>query len=186
MIYDLNHPVTTTALQRGNAIAFEHIYNEHCDGVFAYFKKKTTADDALDLMQTTFLKLWQYRTSISEKHTIGQQLFHIAKTVFIDYLRKENKRAHLEKEMQIQAQHTTYLLPDFSPSLSSQLTNLLALMPELRRKVFQLIRLQGYSYKETAQLLSISVKSVDNHLVKAIKQLRNGIVISLLFLFVFA
>lgn len=186
MIDKFNHSVTTNALRKGDAVAFQQIYHQYCDAVYAYFKRKTTADDALDLMQTTFLKLWQYRASLSQNHPVEQQLFHIARTVFIDYLRKENKRAHLEKEMRRQAENNSHLLPALSPSLSSQLTSLLALMPELRRKVFQLIRLQGYSYKETAQLLSISVKAVDNHLAKAIKQLRNGIVISLLLMFIFA
>ncbi len=186
MIYNFTHSVTSDDIQNEDAVAFQHIYHQHCDAVYAYFKRKATADDALDLMQTTFLKLWQYRASLSQNYPVEQQLFYIARTVFIDYLRKENKRAHLQQQMRTQAENNAYFLPALSSSLSSQLTSLLALMPELRRKVFQLIRLQGYSYKETAQLLSISVKSVDNHLTKAIKQLRNGIVISLLLVFVFA
>ncbi|MDQ2752106.1 MAG: sigma-70 family RNA polymerase sigma factor [Bacteroidota bacterium] len=182
MINNLNHSVTTFALQKGDAIAFQQIYEQHCDAVYSYFKKRTNADEASDLMQTTFLKLWQYRTSVSGDYPIEQQLFHIAKTVFIDYLRKENKRAHIEKEMSLQAENNAQFPPSLLDSVSSQLATILSLMPELRRQVFQLIRLQGYSYKETAQLLSISVKAVDNHLTKAIKQLRNGIVISLLLL----
>jgi RNA polymerase sigma-70 factor (ECF subfamily) len=42
----------------------------------------------------------------------------------------------------------------------------------MRRKVFELNRLQGYSYKEIAVLLAISVKTVDNHLSQAMKQLK--------------
>jgi RNA polymerase sigma-70 factor (ECF subfamily) len=45
-------------------------------------------------------------------------------------------------------------------------------MPEMRKKVFELNRLQGYSYREIAELLSISEKAVDNHLTKAVKQLK--------------
>ncbi len=173
------------ALQQGDTLVFQQIYNNYCDAVYAYFKNKTNPEDAPDLMQTTFLKLWQYRTSVSQNYTIEQQLFHIAKTVFIDYLRKENKRAHLQKQMRIHAETISNSAPSLSYSVASQLTVVLSFMPELRRKVFQLIRLQGYSYKETAQLLSISVKAVDNHLTKAVKQLRNGIVISLLLFVLF-
>ena len=182
MIHNLNHCVTTGALQKGDAAAFQQIYHQHCDAVYAYFKKKTNAEDASDLMQTTFLKLWQYRNSVSEDYFIEQHLFHIAKTLFIDYLRKENNRVHIEREMRQQAESNAHLHPALLDSVSSQLATILSLMPELRRKVFHLIRLQGYSYKETAQLLSISVKAVDNHLTKAMKQLRNGIVISFLLL----
>ncbi len=186
MTYNFNHSVITEDIQNEDAVAFQKIYHRQCDVLYSYFKRKTTTDDALDLMQTTFLKLWQYRASLSQTYPVEQQLFYIARTVFIDYLRKENKRAHLQQQIRIQAENNTYLPPALSHSLSSQLASLLAVMPELRRKVFQLIRLQGYSYKEAAQLLSISVKAVDNHLSKAIKQLRNGIVMSLLLVFVFA
>src|SRR4051812_13008142 len=152
------------ALKQGDSFAFQHVYTLYSNKVYSYFKRKTNSDeDARDLLQTTFLKLWQYRTSLSDDYLLEQHLFHISKTVFIDFLRKQNKRAHLQKAMLAKAE-TGYIDPASSYLVTSQLSAALAIMPAIRRRIFELNRLQGYSYKEIAELLSISIKTVDNNL----------------------
>jgi RNA polymerase sigma factor (sigma-70 family) len=169
-------------LKKGNAETFEQAYNQYCHKVYSYFKKKTEcAEDAQDLMQTSFLKLWQYRSSLSSAYLLDQHLFHIAKTVFIDYLRKQHKIDQVKKELLLKSNQPADINPSLSYSLASQVTSILSSMPPLRRQVFELNRVQGYSYKEVAELLSISVKAVDNNLAKALKQLRTQVVISLMF-----
>ena len=77
--------------------------SQSCDKVLSYFLKKTKSpEDAKDLVQTTYLKLWQYRASLSNDFLLDQHLFHIARTVFIDYLRKQNRK--------IRDRNTTYSL----------------------------------------------------------------------------
>jgi len=161
------------ALKRGDLFVFQQVYTQYSNKVYSYFKKKANSDeDARDLLQTTFLKLWQYRKSLSDDYLLEQHLFHISKTVFIDYLRKQNKRTYLQKEMLAKAKAADYCNSSSSYSVAAQLNAALALMPEVRRKVFELNKLHGYSYKEIAELLSISVKAVDNNLAKALKELR--------------
>jgi RNA polymerase sigma-70 factor (ECF subfamily) len=72
-----------------------------------------------------------------------------------------------------------YISTDFD--LKAHLSKVLSTMPEQRKKVFELNRLQGYSYKEIAEILSISVKAVDNNLSRALRQLRR-VFISLIYL----
>ena len=171
------------ALKRGDPFAFHQVYIQYSSKVYSFFKRKTNSDeDARDLLQTTFLKLWQYRKSLSDDYLLEQHLFHISKTVFIDYLRKQNKHIHLQKDMLAKAQVAGYINPSASYTVSSQLSAALALMPEVRRRVFELNRLYGYSYKEIAELLSISIKAVDNNLAKALKELRKQFVTILLFI----
>src|ERR1700759_4238279 len=84
-------------IKEGNAAAFEHLYNLYKEKLLAYFLKKTNSiESAKDLMQTTFFKVWQYRKSLSADYLPEQQLFYIARTVFIDYLRKENKQLKIK------------------------------------------------------------------------------------------
>ena len=56
--------------------------------------------------------------------------------------------------------------------LKRRLAEALSTMPEIRQQVFKYSKLYGCSYEEIAEQLCISVKSVDNNLTKAIKQLR--------------
>jgi len=165
------------AIIRGDEFAFEQAYVQHRGKVYSYFLRKTKSqEDAADLMQTVFLKLWQYRSSLSREYLLEQHLFSIARTVFIDYLRRENKKAAIEDSL---LRKTTAPQADQSTSpafdLRRQMGSALSTMPETRKKVFELSRLQGYSYQEIAEHLSISVKAVDNNLTKALRQLRKAV-----------
>jgi RNA polymerase sigma factor (sigma-70 family) len=173
------------AIKRGDAFAYEQAYTQYRDKVYFYFLKKTSSgDDAKDLLQITFLKLWQYRSALSSEYLLDQHLFHIARTVFIDYIRKQNTICHLQKkELEKIENAPACVYTSTEVDLETRLRTALSGMPEIRKKVFELNRLQGYSYKEIAQLLSISVKSVDNNLAKALKHLRK-IFIPLIFLLI--
>ncbi len=162
------------AIKNGEEQVFEQAYVLYRGKLFAYFLKKSgSEEDAKDLLQITFCRLWQYRKSLCEEYTLEQHLFHIARTVFIDYLRKENKlkkvKALAESNSQVQQQE------DHSHEfdLNSLLQTKLSAMPFLRKRVFELNKIEGYSYKEIAKMLSIPVKAVDNNLTKALKFLRN-------------
>src|SRR3954451_14115611 len=86
------------AIKRGDGFAYEQTYIQYRDKIYFYFLKKTKShEDARDLVQITFLKLWQYRQSLSPDYVLEQHLFQIARTVFIDYVRRQNKRACLKQ-----------------------------------------------------------------------------------------
>jgi len=167
------------SIKQGDDFSFEQAFIQRREKVYFYFFKKTKSeDDAMDLLQTTFLRLWQYRQSLSEDYSLDQQLFHIAKTVFIDYIRKQNKQQHLKVVSKAEAEEKQlYIVSPLEFETQTQLQKVLHTMPDVRRKVFVLNRLEGYSYKEIAELLCITVKSVDNHISKALRQLRKAFVI---------
>jgi RNA polymerase sigma-70 factor (ECF subfamily) len=162
------------AIKQGDEFAFEQSYVEHRQKVFAYlFKKTNSTEDARDLMQTVFLKLWKYRKSLSTEYLLEQQLFHIARTVFIDHLRATTKKNKtVEKIAAASSADPSYAYISTAFDLRTRMNDVVSGMPEIRQKVFQLSRLEGYTYQEIAKELSISIKSVDNNLTKALRQLR--------------
>jgi len=171
------------AIKNGDAKAFEQCYILFREKLFAYFLKKTgCAEDAKDLLQISFCKLWQYRKSLSADYLPEQHLFHIAKTVFVDYLRRENKQERIKTTASLR--HSKTLSPEhlFEFDLYKRLQQVLSTMPFIRKQVFILNKIEGYSYKEIAALLSIPIKSVDNNLAKALRQLRT---IELVFIILF-
>ncbi len=64
--------------------------------------------------------------------------------------------------------------------LQRQIKQLVHDMPPVRRRVFELSRYEFKSYKEIAELLSLSIKTVENHMSLAIKHLRNLLTLLLL------
>ncbi|MBO9618821.1 MAG: sigma-70 family RNA polymerase sigma factor [Niabella sp.] len=175
----------TADIKAGNELSFEYAYKAYQKKVYAYFFRKTqSAADAEDLLQTAFLKLWQYRGSLNPDYELDRQLFYICRTIFIDHLRKENKKAAIKASLQRKVQEED--TPNISNlDIRAQMEQLLQQMPGIRREVFVLTRMEGYSYKQTAKILSISVKSVDNHLSKALRLMRKDVVFSLILFFLF-
>jgi len=171
------------AIKKGDTAAFELAYQQFSPRVYAYFLKKTNSpEDARDLLQTTFLKLWQYRSSLSPEFLLEQHLFQMARTSFIDHLRKENKQEKVRQAVNARIEGAELsAAPGMEFDVKGRLESALSSIPELRRKVFELNRLQGYSYREIAEMLSISVKSTDNNLTKALRQLRKLFLLLIIF-----
>ena len=162
-----------SAIKQGDEWSYEQAYISCREKVFYYFLKKTRSEeDARDLLQTTFLKLWQYRKSLNEDYSLDQHLFNIAYTVFVDAVRKQRKAQQIDHELK--ETPTEAPAPGMleQKELDSRLHRLLEQLPDERQKAFILHRLEGYSYKEVASHLSISVKAVYNHIARAVKHLK--------------
>ncbi len=103
--------------------------------------------------------------------SIDQQLFQKARLIFIDWLRKEaTYRKYFSQDMEnaIEVNWQVETNSDFRHHIENSIKSL----PPKRRKVFELKHIHGYSYKEIAEFMGITVKTVDNHLLKATSQLK--------------
>lgn len=120
------------------------------------------------MAQLTFIKLWEYRERFSFELPELLQLNRKAKQVFIDWLRKE---AHLRKlAEEIKATSTTETITKLE--LTDTIKKGLERLPPTRKKVFSMAYVEGFSHKEIASKLGISVKTVDAHVMNALKDLR--------------
>lgn len=157
-------------LKSGKEVAFEKVFKLWHKKVYGYFISKTASNDLADeLTQVVFIKLWRFRRSLSEDHELEHQLFRIAKSVLLDYFRTENTARR----------HLSLYGDDLEGSRSGenqfeirqQLYAVLNTLPPMRKNVFILSKLHGYTYKEIAEQLSISPRTVENHVSLATKQL---------------
>jgi RNA polymerase sigma factor (sigma-70 family) len=160
-------------IKEGNHISFEIVFKLWHRKVFAYFFKKTESEDqAEELTQMAFVKLWRFKHTLSEDFTLDVQLFKIAKTTLLDYFKK---RANDDRNLKVY--HSNLAIDESNDSnqyeTKQQLDIILNCLPPVRKQVFVLSRLYGYSYKEIAEQLSISPRTVEKHISLAIKQLNN-------------
>jgi RNA polymerase sigma-70 factor (ECF subfamily) len=105
---------------------------------------------------------------------LSVQLFRIGKSTMIDLLRKEIRRLDHHAALAGSADSQASERPD--PSGKDDLRHVYATiekMAPVRKKVFHLSRLEGLSHKEIAEQLSISPKTVENHIGRAIRQLKD-------------
>ena len=154
----------------GNEVAFENVFRLWHKKVNGYFISKTASTDLADeLTQVVFIKLWRFRGSLSGDHHLEHQLFRMAKSVLLDYFRTESTaKRHLSLYRdELQGSHTG----ENQFEIRQQLYAVLNTLPPVRKNVFILSKLHGYSYKEIAEQLSISPRTVENHVSLATKQL---------------
>jgi RNA polymerase sigma-70 factor (ECF subfamily) len=105
---------------------------------------------------------------------LSVQIFRVAKSTMIDLLRKEIRRLDHYAALAGSSDLSPSEKPD--PAGKDDLRHVYATidkMAPIRRKVFRLSRLEGLSHKEIAEQLSISPKTVENHIGRAIRQLKD-------------
>lgn len=161
------------ALKEDNQKIFDEIYRSYHHQIYGFVFHRTKSEYiAQEVTQITFIKVWEQRTALKDNVDIQLQLFGMARQAMIDQLRKEATRFKYEGQ---------YAETPFTDSLidaieSKELLQIMEKdiegMPPMRRLVFELSRKQGLSHKEIAQLFSISPKAVEQHIGKALAQLK--------------
>ena len=152
--------------------SFTEVFNLYYPKVYHHFLKRTrSASVAREVAQLAFIKLWEFRHTLKDSISLDTQLFHIAAGVFIDYLRREEvQRRKVLEHGQVRAEEEA--APDGVFEASDHLLSLTRNLSPVRKRVFLLSRIQGHSYKEIAELLSISLKTVEDHMTKALRHIR--------------
>ncbi|NOU37489.1 MAG: RNA polymerase sigma-70 factor [Ferruginibacter sp.] len=172
------------AIQNNNNAAFEKLYAQQHEKLYFYILNKTNSKYiAEEVVQLSFIKLWNYRKSLNPEIAIEAQLFRIAKTVLIDLLRKNNtsKKGILHLTEKIQTKPDDILEDLDTKDLNKNIYTIVENLPPIQKKVFKLSRNEGLSHREIAEKLSLTPKNIENHITKAIKQIKKGLGIVKLF-----
>lgn len=161
------------AIQSGTEKAFTRVYNLYHIKLYRYFFKKTKSEEAsIELVQIVFIKLWNFRHTISESFSFDTQLFNIARTCFVDFIRQQSIQKTRTLNLNEIPDVSILVEPDLAFETTDYFNNVTESLPPVRKKVFILSRIQGLSYKEIAGHLSISLNTVEDHMSKAIRQIK--------------
>ncbi|MES2773472.1 MAG: sigma-70 family RNA polymerase sigma factor [Bacteroidota bacterium] len=166
----------TTAIKHVDEIVFEKLYQTHYKKLFVYvFRKSSCHYISEEVVQITFIKLWRYRKAISPDIPLEAQIFRIAKTSLIDLLRKNAHQRRVIKNYKemVAVEDENVMSALMRKELGKSIAILIEEMPRVRRNVFKLSREAGFSHREIAEQLSLTPKNVENHISKAMKNIRN-------------
>jgi RNA polymerase sigma-70 factor (ECF subfamily) len=165
-------------LIHGDRLAFEKIFQLYFERIYYFtIKYLNNREDAEEITQEVFVKLWNRRQAIKTELSFSSYLFMIAKNAVIDVLRKKQKEAALSEELK-QKRSGNYSPADSTleyKELNNIVVSAINDLPEKRKQIFLMIREEELSYKEIAEKLSISVKTVETHMRLALQQLRKAI-----------
>jgi RNA polymerase sigma-70 factor (ECF subfamily) len=141
---------------------------------FSYLK---TEEDALDVVQTVFVNLWDKRKNISDDSNLESYLFTVTKNAVISTFRKKvQEKKYLEnlRQTTVLSYNDTDEKYDYE-ILYEKIQKLIEELPEKRRHIFKLYKEEGLSNKEIAEKLNISVKTVEDHKTKAKHFIKNNL-----------
>lgn len=171
------HCETIKKLREGSYEAFDTLYNVYADSLygFALLHTKSTVQ-AEDIVQDTFLKLWNMRESLSVEGSFKSMLFTIAKNHVIDIFRQQVNRANFEDyiafcEDENLLDNTSVEKVYYNDFLEKLAIAKQKLTPA-QRNIFELSREEGMSNTEIAAASNLSEQTVKNHLSAALKVLR--------------
>jgi RNA polymerase sigma-70 factor (family 1) len=179
-------------LKSGNIKGFDFLYRKYRAHLFAnIYRLVKDVDLSSDILQDVFMTIWQNREKIDLERSFQSLLYSIAKNKVYDFFRKASRDLKLQDQL-----ITSYREHEYNPleqdlHLKEDIKNLkeeIENLPEKCKEVFKLCKIEGRSYEEVSKLLNISSATVNNHIVKATKILKQRFAnfhIILFFLFFF-
>ncbi|HEY4107401.1 RNA polymerase sigma factor [Puia sp.] len=164
------------AIRDGDHTAFVEVYDLMHARVFRFFLKRVYFHDtAKDLTQQCFVRLWQYRLSLSTEHALEKQIFIIARGLLINHIKKEATQKKLKANADQRLTTDADTGSDVLLERADELNEAIKALPPVRKRVIILKAFHGCSNKEIAQQLQISVKTVEDHVTKAFRHIRQAI-----------
>lgn len=141
-------------------------------------------EEACDMAQDIFFKVWINRESISKVNSLKAYLYRMARNMIYDYYEHSLVKESYEQKQQSSIEYTDLIEEDlYAKELSLLIDIAIEQMPEQRRRIFKMSRKDGLSNEEISQRLGINKRTVENHITQALADLRVVLRGALLLLF---
>ncbi len=162
-------------LREGDLEAFEALFHRFHPGMCSYAESLTHKSEvAEEIVQDIFYNLWKNRKEFRLNNSWQSYLYRAVFNNSMMYLRKMKRESALNENWAVN-------IPSAEPNpadgydlqeINGVIMKTLEELPERTREIFSMNRFEGMKYKEIAKKLSVSVKTVEANMGKALKALR--------------
>lgn len=161
-------------IKEGNAQAFEKIFREYFKSLHAYAYTFMKDDEqAEEIVQNVFCRIWEKRDQLKTDGSLKAYLYRSVHNESVNYLKHQKTRTafqvHFSNGDQTSGEASEKVM---AAELDGQIQKALNELPLQCRVIFQLSRFENLKYKQIADQLNLSVKTVENQMGKALKILR--------------
>ena len=160
-----------------NEAVFENLFTQNFAPLCAYCEIRfgMPPSSAKDIVQSAFLKFWESRANISSPVVAKSYLYKIVINSSLDLIKHQKVKTRTEKHLQLAGEpallQNGYEHIDFR-ELNAAMEAAISELPDQMRKIFILCKVQGMKYSEAADVLNISVKTVETQMSRALSRLR--------------
>ena len=167
--------ILVARIRNDNKDAFRSLYGRYGKKIY-YFSLRFLGnkEEAEDMVQTVFLNIWINRKTLDERQEIRSYIFKSAANSIYNIIKRRSVRARFaettirEGEPSSDEAFETVVARDLQETLNSIIEGL----PDQQKEVFRLSRTAHLTNEEIGQKLGISVRTVENHLYRALKYIR--------------
>ena len=178
-----------TATANISITEFEDLFRTHYAELCGFANKfLRDIEAAEEIVQSVFVKFWESKEETNIQSSPKSYLFTAVKNTCLNQLKhfkiKEDYKQHNQREIDLEnlQQHSDLETNEVESKIHAAIDAL----PEGRKKIFILSRFEGLKYQEIANKLNISIKTVENQMGSALKQLKVDLAefLSLLFILI--
>ena len=163
-------------LKDGSFQAFERLYNMYSGKLYNFIMRLSSGNQymAEEVVQSTFIRIWEVREKVDTNASFISFLCTIAKNLLMNMYQRQTVeyvyneyllKSGLDHDSQTEDTIDLRFLNDYIDSLAEEL-------PAQRKKVFILSKRQNYTNKEIAEMMGISESTVATQLSLAVKFMR--------------
>jgi RNA polymerase sigma-70 factor (ECF subfamily) len=172
---DLSDDKLVALLKQGNEQALKEIFTRYNKLLYSYaYKKLEDQEEAKDLVQDLFIRLWSNRESFLLKTSLPSYLFRAVRNRALDIFAhkkiKSDYIASFQAFIDLPQSTTDYLVRE--KDISALIDREIQSLPPKMREIFILSRKENYSHKEIAKKIGISEETVTKQIKRALKILR--------------
>lgn len=184
---ELENESVTTLLGKRDEIAFEQVFKTHFKRLHAYaFTLLQNETEAEEIVQQVFFKLWDRNESLSISGSVTAYLYRAVHNESLNHIKhqkvKTSHQLQVAYRMKNESEQPGKKL--LGRELEKKIHEALNELPEQCRTIFQMSRFDDMKYREIADKLDISVKTVENQMGKALKLMRAKLVDFLTFILI--
>lgn len=166
----------TRRLQRSDRAAYAEVFRR-LHGPLVRYARRITRDEAAayDVLQDVFMKLWEDRQTLTVKVSIKALLFTMVRNRALNSLRRNKwiaENTTVEEACDQQAYTVAGDETLATEDLRRHLNTWIAELPERRAEAFILSRHHGLKHSEIADIMGVSERTVDTHILLALRDLR--------------
>jgi RNA polymerase sigma-70 factor (ECF subfamily) len=161
--------------QNSDQQAFKELYLVYFDRLYKFALSILHSPEfAEEAVNDVFLNIWQKRHQLKAIENLRNYLFISTKNTAFNYLSKFRKERNASLDdvlVRFEADELTPETAFFTTEVRNEIEQAINQLPPKTKLVFQMAKIEGLKYKEIAEILNISVNTIDNHIATAIKKL---------------
>ncbi|WP_422361828.1 RNA polymerase sigma-70 factor [Reichenbachiella sp.] len=167
--------ITKNITDLSNENTFEKVFKAYYHQLSAFaYQYVESHEVAEEIVQDTFTNVWSKSDQIEIKTAVKSYLYGAVRNACLNYIKHKKIVRRYEEQEQWKSEgfETDFLELD---ELQREIDDGLAQLPEKCRQIFEMSRFEEKKYKEIAEELGLSIKTVENQMGRALKVMRSAL-----------